>query len=255
MCGRYYPTADKSALQDVFKAVATGTAATYDPAYNISPHSIHLIVRQARDRPAARSSPCAGDLSAIEPKALVPPLPHTSPARIRSNEALSGANRFTNAAASSPRTGISNGCTEMQGIFPRREEDGSLRYYTYVVGEPAHGGRSSAGDRGGGVRAEVRLMPEPPPSTPDADTPDADTPDADTPDADTPGDRDERGSDVLSHADCHMLLDRSAGHVGHLGYVLDGRIVILPVNYMHGPTSCSASAPAQRSGRCPTSRP
>ena len=33
--------------------------------------------------------------------------------------------------------------TEMQGIFPRREEDGSLRYYTYVVGEPAHGGRSS----------------------------------------------------------------------------------------------------------------
>jgi len=50
MCGRYYRTADKSALQDVFKAVATGAAATYAPAYNISPHSIQLIVRQARDR-------------------------------------------------------------------------------------------------------------------------------------------------------------------------------------------------------------
>jgi putative SOS response-associated peptidase YedK len=49
MCGRYYRTADKSALQDVFKAVATGAAATYARAYNISPHSIQLIVRQARE--------------------------------------------------------------------------------------------------------------------------------------------------------------------------------------------------------------
>jgi hypothetical protein len=29
-----------------------------------------------------------------------------------------------------------------------------------------------------------------------------------------------------------MLLDRSAGHVGHLGFALAGGIVILPVNYM-----------------------
>ena len=50
MCGRYYRTADKSSLQDVFKAVATGAAATYARAYNISPHSSQLIVRQARDR-------------------------------------------------------------------------------------------------------------------------------------------------------------------------------------------------------------
>ena|ERR1035441_7137728 len=49
MCGRYYRTADKSALQDVFKAVATGAAATYAHAYNISPHSIQLAVRQGRD--------------------------------------------------------------------------------------------------------------------------------------------------------------------------------------------------------------
>jgi putative SOS response-associated peptidase YedK len=54
MCGRYYRTADKSDLQDVFKALATGAAANYAPAnyapaYNISPHSIQLIVRQARD--------------------------------------------------------------------------------------------------------------------------------------------------------------------------------------------------------------
>ena len=47
MCGRYYRTADKSALQDVFKAVATG-AATYAPAYNISPHSIRVQGRLIR---------------------------------------------------------------------------------------------------------------------------------------------------------------------------------------------------------------
>ncbi len=29
-----------------------------------------------------------------------------------------------------------------------------------------------------------------------------------------------------------MLLDRSAGHVGHLGFAVAGRIVILPVNYV-----------------------
>ena len=29
MCGRYYRTADKPALQDVFKGVATSVAATY----------------------------------------------------------------------------------------------------------------------------------------------------------------------------------------------------------------------------------
>jgi putative SOS response-associated peptidase YedK len=57
MCGRYYRTADKSALQDVFTAVATGAAATYAPAYNIPPHSIQLIVRQARDRAAREIVP------------------------------------------------------------------------------------------------------------------------------------------------------------------------------------------------------
>ena len=81
MCGRYYRTADKSALQDVFKAVATGAAATYAPAYNISPHSIQLIVRQARDRATREIVPMRWGLSAIEPKAPAPPLPHTSPVR------------------------------------------------------------------------------------------------------------------------------------------------------------------------------
>ena len=57
MCGRYYRTADKSALQDVFKTVATGAAAGYAPAYNIPPHSIQLIVRQARDRTAREVVP------------------------------------------------------------------------------------------------------------------------------------------------------------------------------------------------------
>ena len=104
MCGRYYRTADKSALQ-------TGAAATYASAYDNSSafHSAHRA-------PPARSSPCAGDLSAIEPKAPAPPLPHTSPVRIPSNGALFGANRCTNAAVSSPRTVISNGCSLK--VFP-----------------------------------------------------------------------------------------------------------------------------------------
>jgi putative SOS response-associated peptidase YedK len=50
MCGRYYRTADKSALPHVFKAVATGAAASYAPAYNIPPHSIQLIARQDAGR-------------------------------------------------------------------------------------------------------------------------------------------------------------------------------------------------------------
>jgi hypothetical protein len=33
MYARYYPTADKSVLQDVFKAATIGAAATYAPAH------------------------------------------------------------------------------------------------------------------------------------------------------------------------------------------------------------------------------
>ena len=73
-------TADKSALQDVFKAVATGAAATYAPAYNISPHSIQLIVRQARDRATREIVPMRWGLIRHRTKGSgspAPPLPIT----------------------------------------------------------------------------------------------------------------------------------------------------------------------------------
>ncbi|HXY45764.1 MAG TPA: pyridoxamine 5'-phosphate oxidase family protein [Acidimicrobiales bacterium] len=42
---------------------------------------------------------------------------------------------------------------------------------------------------------------------------------------------DERGSEVLSAADCHRLLARAAGGVGRLGFSLEGRITVLPLNF------------------------
>jgi hypothetical protein len=43
--------------------------------------------------------------------------------------------------------------------------------------------------------------------------------------------KDERGSDILSAADCYRLLEGAAGGVGHLGLFLDGHIAVLPFNY------------------------
>ena len=117
MCGRYYCTADKSALQDVFKAVATGAAASYAPAYNIPPHSIQLIARQARDRATREIVPMRWGLIGHRTRGPSSTItPHIARVRTLSNRALSGANRSTNAAASSPRTAISNGCSLK--VFP-----------------------------------------------------------------------------------------------------------------------------------------
>jgi len=43
---------------------------------------------------------------------------------------------------------------------------------------------------------------------------------------------DGRGSEILSAADCHRLLARAAGGVGRLGLALEGRITVLPLNYV-----------------------
>jgi hypothetical protein len=43
---------------------------------------------------------------------------------------------------------------------------------------------------------------------------------------------DQRGSAVLSPADCRRLLAEASGSVGRLGYVGDGGPVVLPLNYV-----------------------
>lgn len=43
--------------------------------------------------------------------------------------------------------------------------------------------------------------------------------------------RDERGSELLSRTECRRLLARAAGRVAHLGLVVDGQPVVIPVNY------------------------
>lgn len=43
---------------------------------------------------------------------------------------------------------------------------------------------------------------------------------------------DGRGSEVLTRDECHGLLERAAGGAGRLGFALEGRITVLPVNYV-----------------------
>ncbi|MFZ0172183.1 MAG: pyridoxamine 5'-phosphate oxidase family protein [Acidimicrobiales bacterium] len=43
---------------------------------------------------------------------------------------------------------------------------------------------------------------------------------------------DERGSEVLSEPECHGLFARAAGGVGRLGFALEGRITVVPLNYV-----------------------
>jgi putative SOS response-associated peptidase YedK len=49
MCGRYYRTANARALAEAFEAEPTGDETAYAPAYNISPRSTQLVIREARE--------------------------------------------------------------------------------------------------------------------------------------------------------------------------------------------------------------
>jgi nitroimidazol reductase NimA-like FMN-containing flavoprotein (pyridoxamine 5'-phosphate oxidase superfamily) len=42
---------------------------------------------------------------------------------------------------------------------------------------------------------------------------------------------DQRGSEVLSRTECHRLLGQTTG-VGHLGLVVDGKPVVVPLNFV-----------------------
>ncbi|MBO0713199.1 MAG: pyridoxamine 5'-phosphate oxidase family protein [Acidimicrobiales bacterium] len=43
--------------------------------------------------------------------------------------------------------------------------------------------------------------------------------------------RDQRGSELLSRTECRQRLAQAAGRVAHLGLVVDGKPVVIPVNY------------------------
>jgi putative SOS response-associated peptidase YedK len=49
MRGRYYRTANARALAEAFEAEPTGDEAAYAAAYNITPRSTQLAIRQTRD--------------------------------------------------------------------------------------------------------------------------------------------------------------------------------------------------------------